>query len=312
MTAMVLSSPGSSPPPSCFAYTKTYPRPSLLGQEWTLVRVHACGLNRAELRSRANLPPGVPEFNIFQAEYYVDPPAILGEEFVGIVEEAGSASGFQKGEKVAGLIYGGGKAHDGSYAEFSLCHRRRLHRLPKNTREALAWEVVAAIPMSMVTAYGCVVLAGGLERRKRGSTVMIHGVSWSVGIWAIMLARERGATVFATTRAKDKADHLKRCGADHVVLDDELESEILKLFPKGIDIILELVGPDQILRSLGFSARYGTVIVAGVLNLQWDVGGFSPVMIPPTRNLSFYAMINSCTGGEDDELDTIEGLLRCY
>lgn len=273
------------------------------------MRVKALGLNRAELRSRANLPPGLPEFNIFQAEYHVDPPKVLGEEFVGIVEEAGAKSGFQAGERVAGLIYGGGKAHDGSYAEFTLCHRRRLYRLPKGIEGRLDWNVIGAVPMSMVTAYGCIVLAGGLERRPEGCTVLVHGGSSSVGVWAILLAKERGAKVIATTRNKDKIAHLKKVGADHVLLEGELEAEIPKLFPKGIDIILELVGPNQILRSLGLAARFGTVIIAGVLNLGWDAEGFSPVMLPPTRNLSFYTMTNSGIGGEDDGLEDMEGLL---
>lgn len=309
MAAAELTLQGATPPSACFSYNTAYPRPSLPSAEWTLVRVKALGLNRAELRSRANLPPGLPEFNIFQAEYHVDPPKVLGEEFVGIVEDAGAESGFRVGERVAGFIYGGGKAHDGSYAEFTLCHRRRLFRLPEGVETRLDWAVIAAVPMSMITAYGCIVLAGGLERRPKGSSVLVHGGSSSVGVWAVMLAKERGATVVATTRNKDKIAQLKKVGADHVLLEGELEAEIPKLFPKGLDIILELVGPNQILRSLGFAARFGTVIIAGVLNLGWDAEGFSPVMIPPTRNLSFYTMTNAGIGSEDDGLDSMEGLL---
>lgn len=88
-----------------------------------------------------------PEFNIWIDEYHEDPPKILGEEFVGEVEEAGSNTKFKKGEKVTGFIYGGGKAHDGAYAEFSLCHKRRLYRLPETN---LSWEVLGAIPMRQV------------------------------------------------------------------------------------------------------------------------------------------------------------------
>ncbi|EXJ90984.1 hypothetical protein A1O1_04091 [Capronia coronata CBS 617.96] len=328
MAAMVLTNPSPlpTPPYSCFTYRSDYPRPTLPDPEWTLVRIHACGLNRAELRSRAGLPPGIPEFNIFQAEYHADPPAILGEEFVGEVELAGSRSGFEPGERVAGIVYGGGKAHDGSYAQYSICHSRRLFRLPKpkaatttssssssSSGHHLSWEVLAAIPMSMVTAYGCIVLAGGLERKRNLTsspiTVLVHGATSSVGIWAILLAKERGATVIATTRNASKAAHLQKCGADHVLLEDQLDHDLPRLVPNGVDIVLELVGPNQTMRSLGFAARYGTVVVAGVLNLEWDAGGFNPVMIPPTRNLSFYTLTNSGVGNEDDGIDQIEGLL---
>jgi len=309
MTAAVLTNPGPSPPAQCFSYSTTYPRPTLPSPEWILCRVHAAGLNRAELRGRAALPPGRPEFNIFQAEYHEDPPKILGEEFVGEVEEAGSSTDFKRGEKVTGFIYGGGKAYDGSYAEFTLCHRRRLYRLPPET--SLSWDVVGAIPMSMWTAYGGIMLAGRLRDRGAGTSVLIHGGTSSVGIWAILLAKETGATVLATTRNPAKVDHLKRAGVDHVIFEDALEAELSRLYPRGVDIILELVGPNQILRSLNLTARYGTVVIEGVLNLQWQADGFSPVMIPPTRNLSFYTMTNSGIGSEDDEVDsqTVEAIL---
>ena len=115
MTAAMLTSPGPSPPAECFTYSHDYPRPTLPSPDWVLVRVYAAGLNRAELRSRAGAVPFPPEFNIWIDEYHQDPPKILGEEFVGVVEEPGSATAFKKGDKVAGWIYGGGKAYDGGY-----------------------------------------------------------------------------------------------------------------------------------------------------------------------------------------------------
>ena len=78
------------------------------------MRVYAGGPNRAELRSRAGPVPSSPEFNIWIVECHEDTPKILAEDFVGKVEEPCSATSFKKGEKPAGWIYGGGKAHDGS------------------------------------------------------------------------------------------------------------------------------------------------------------------------------------------------------
>lgn len=117
MRAAVLTSPGARAPEECFTIENTYPKPTLPSQEWVLVRVYAAGLNRAELRSRNGDKPGLPEFGLFQSEYHEDPPKILGEEFVGEVELAGSDTDFNPGEKVAGWVYGGGKPFDGSYAE---------------------------------------------------------------------------------------------------------------------------------------------------------------------------------------------------
>jgi NADPH:quinone reductase-like Zn-dependent oxidoreductase len=266
--------------------------------------VHAAGLNRAELRSRTGAVPFPPEFNIWIDEYHKDPPKILGEEFVGAVEEAGSETSFKKGEKVTGFIYGGGKAHDGSYAEFSICHKRRLYRLPETN---LPWDVLGAIPMSMWTAYGCIEICGGLSKRPKGSTVLIHGGTSSIGVWATLLAKDLGAVVLATTRNAAKSDRLKLAGADHVVLEDELEEEVKRLYPKGVDVAMELVSPGQCLRVLGVTARHGTLTVAGCLG-DWGTD-MSPIMIPTARNLSFYTMTNSGTGHEDDELDNVEEVL---
>ncbi|KAB2573841.1 putative zinc-type alcohol dehydrogenase-like protein YogA [Lasiodiplodia theobromae] len=307
MTAAVLTSPGAHPPTSCFTHDPLYPRPSLPSPDWILVRVHAAGLNRAELRGRAGHTPFLPEFNIFQSEYHADPPAILGEEFVGEVAEAGATTGFEPGEKVAGFIYGGGKAYDGAYAQYTVVHRRRCFRLPRET--GLGWEVLGAMPMSLWTAYGSVVLCGRLRERGEGATVLVHGATSSVGIFAILLAKERGATVVATTRQEGKLARLKEVGADYAVLEEDIEKEVLGRFPRGVDIVLELVGPDQIQRGMGLLARYGTLVVTGILNLEWEATGFNPMKIPATRCLTKHAMTNAGPGTEDDELDLVEPVL---
>ena len=300
-----------------FAYRTDYPRPTLPSEDWCLVRVKAAGLNRAELRGRTSFPPGKGEFGIFQKEYHEDPPTVLGEELVGVVEEAGSGTGFRKGEVVTAFIYGGGKAHDGAYAQYSICHKRRLYRLPfkvaDDVEKRIGWDVLGAIPMSMWTAYGSLFEAGQLEH-KRGhgkATVLIHGGTSSVGIWAVLLAKDKGFRVAATTRKAEKLERLQSAGADYAILDEELEEKIPELFPRGADVVLELVGPDMVQRALSFTARYGTAVCTGVLTKEWDIRDFRPAMIPTCRNLSFYGMTNRGSLGPDDEgLEIVEDVLK--
>ena len=309
MTAAVLSKPGFFADPSdCFTYTKDYPRPSLPSPEWVLCRVHAAGLNRAELRGRTGAAPFLAEFIIFQKEYHEDPPAILGEEFVGEVEQAGSQSGYKHGDRVTGFVYGGGKAYNGAYAEFVIVHSRRLYRLPQTS---LSWEVLAAIPMSMYTAWGALNLAARLGERST-PVVLIHGATSSVGVWALLIAKAAGATIVATTRNTTKVQQLKQAGADHVVLENVLDDEIPKLYSEGVDIVVELVGPDQVSRCVQLCARYGTTVLVGPLNKIWSANNFEPFSIPPTRNVSFFTMTNSGLGSEDADVDhnTINGLLE--
>jgi len=208
-----------------------------------------------------------------------------GEEFVGIVEIAGSKTKFKPGDAVTGFIYGGGKAHDGAYAEYTLAHSQRLFRLPKTS---LPWQVLGAIPMSMWTAYGSLFVAGQLSQ---SSTVLIHGATSSVGLWAVLLAKEHDCTVIATTRKEEKVAKLRQAGADHVVLEHELNDRLKDLAPKGVDCLLELVGPDTIKTfALSSLARHGILVVTGVLTKQWSMGDFTPALIPPTRKMTFYSM----------------------
>lgn len=302
MTASVLDIPRKT-----LSLSTKYPRPTLPSQDWILVNIKAAGLNRAELRSRTSDIPGKGEFNIFQAEYHEEPPVILGEEFVGLVHEAGSNTRFKVGEKVAGWIFGGGKAHDGAYAQFVICHKRRLYHLPQDT--TLDWETLGAIPMSMWTAYGSIFEAGQLQS---GQTLLVHGGTSSVGIWACLLAQERGCTVIATTRNRDKVEKLKAAGPDHVVLEEDLQhGAIMKIVPKGVDVILELVGPDALESfTLQNLARHGTAVCTGMLTKGWDIKGFRPSMIPPTRKLTFYGMTNRGSLGDEDEcLEIVEDVL---
>jgi len=288
MKAAVLASPGAATPQECFRIDPHYPKPTLPSPEWVLVRVYAAGLNRAELRGRNADEPAPPEFGIYQDEYHPDPPKILGEEFVGVVEEVGEESGekFRKGDRVAAWVYGGGKAYDGAYAEFVIVKSLVLFHLPPGT-EDLPWEVVGAVPMSMWTAYGSLFVAG---ETKPGATVLIHGGTSSVGLWAILLAKDKGCKVIATTRQEWKRKKLEEAGADHVLLEDELKDGLKKVASDGVDTCLELVGPDA-LTSVGLPllARHGSVVVTGVLTKAWTIKDFEPAMIPSTRKITMYA-----------------------
>lgn len=206
---------------------------------------------------------------------------------------------------MTGYIYGGGKAHDGAYAQYTLCHRRRLYRLPKTT---LSWEVLGSIPMSLWTAYGSIFESGQLQA---GQTLLVHGGTTSVGLFAILLAKSIGCTVAATTRQESKLNRLRATGADHVFLEKRLSEQMLHHFPQGVDVILELLGPNQLVDfTFRHLARHGTAVCTGMLDKQWALEGFRPSMIPPTRKLTFYGMTNRGSAGSEDEgLDKVEPVL---
>jgi NADPH:quinone reductase-like Zn-dependent oxidoreductase len=291
MRAAVLTSPGVSPPSACFTIDYAYPKPTLPSPDWVLVRVYAAGLNRAELRSR-NGDPGHPlEFNLYKDEYHEDPPAILGEEMGGVIEVAGANTSFTPGDKVAAWMFGGGKAHNGSYAEYAVSRKECVVKI----KTSLPWEVVGGAATSMWTAYGALILSANM---KENSTVFIHGATGSVGVWGILLAKDKGCTVIATTRQTSKIDALKRAGADHVLLEEDLPNSIGALVPAGIKVWFELIGTEfNEPYAFPLMAKYGTVVDLGMLTKNLMMDAWSLVALGSTRRLTMYT-----TEAEDMEI----------
>lgn len=295
MKAAVLTNPGHGPPTECFTY-QDYPKPTMPGPGWILVRVRSFGVNHAELRSRTGYPAIPGEFIIYQPWYHVEPCTILGEDMIGEVVDSKSAA-FQPGEKVVATHSGLGKAYDGSYAQFAIVHERRLWHLPQNT--TVPWVVLGALPMPLVTAWQSLMVAGRLGQRPKGATVVVHGAASTVGVFAMLIAQDHGATVIGTTRSKEKIPKLKQAGGEYVLLESELDTEVLKIAPNGVDIVIELVGCDQIMRGLQWCALQGTVVLCGILNGSVTAPDFNFVKIPTGRNLSFGSLLNEGCGGQD-------------
>ena len=106
-----------------------------------------------------------------------------------------------------------------------------------------------------------------------------------------VLAKQHGATVAATTRRAERDAMLKDNGADHVFIDGgKIADDVRRVFPVGVDKVLELVGTTTLLDSLLCAARYGSVCMTGMVGDAWEFEQFSPMdAIPPTVNLTTYA-----------------------
>lgn len=136
-----------------------------------------------------------------------------------------------------------GSERQGAFAAF----------MAARSRDAVAvnstWSDVelASIPCATTTAEGM------LQRANLGAeNVLITGASGGVGSAAIMLAKRRGATVWAVTKA-DKADELRKIGADHTIDRDADFGENI------FDVVIDLVaGPrfDDLLNVLKQAGRY--------------------------------------------------------
>ena len=247
---------------------------------WILIRVKAFGLNRSELFTRQGHSPGV-KF-----------PRVLGIEAVGTVEEARGGE-FKPGQSVATAMGGMGREFDGSYAEYTCVPAGQVQAIDTT----LDWQTFGALPEMIQTAWGS--LNTSLQL-KPGQSLLIRGGTTSVGLAAAVLAKKQGATVAATTRKADREAMLKQNGADHVFIDSgEIAGDVRRVFPQGVDRVLELVGTTTLLDSLQCAARFGSVCMTGMVGNAWELDRFSPMgAIPTSVNLTTYA------GGADDFVRT--------
>lgn len=167
------------------------------------LRVQAVGLNRAESM-------------FYHGQYLEQPqmPSRLGYEAAGIVEAVGE--GVDQGwvGKAVSTVPGFSMARYGTLGEEAVVPVTALGEYPANLSPAQA----AAIWMQYLTAYGALVHIGGV---KAGDFVSIPAASSSVGLAAIQIVRDAGATAIAVTRTGAKRKELVTLGAHHVVASDE-------------------------------------------------------------------------------------------
>ena len=219
---------------------------------WVLVRVRAFGLNRAELITRSGGSGDAVRF-----------PRVIGIECAGEVVD-GSDSGLEVGQVVVAAMGEMGRAFDGGYQQYALLPV--THVIPVET--TLDWATLGAIPETFGTAWG------SLEelRLASGDSVLIHGATSSVGMAAITIAKDRGLTVFATTRQETKRAALMANGADHVLIDDGgPAAKVREIAPGGVTGVYELVGAAALLDSLHALAGGGRACIAGYLEDEWEL-----------------------------------------
>lgn len=161
----------------------------------------------------------------------------------------------------------------------------------------LDWPTLGALPEMIQTAWGSLHTALQIQE---GQTLLIRGGTTSVGLAATVLAKNNGVTVAATTRQPEREAMLRENGADHVFIDTgEIAEEVRRVFPGGVNRVLELVGTITLLDSLRAAARHGVVCMTSMVGNQWTFEHFAPMeAIPTTVQLTIYA------GEADDFLST--------
>ena len=275
MKAAVIRRPG--PPEVLTIEELPIPTPK---SGWVLIRVKSFGLNRSELFTRQGHSPNVTF------------PRVLGIEAVGLVEAAPGGE-FEPGQAVATAMGGMGRGFDGGNAEYTCVPATQVQRIDTT----LDWQTLGALPEMIQTAWGSLRTALQLTP---GQSLLIRGGTTSVGLAAAVLAKKHGAIVAATSRQVGREQMLKDNGADHVFIDSgKIAADVRRVFPNGVDRVLELIGTTTLLDSLQTAAPHGVVCMTGMVGDEWELQNFSPMgAIPTAVSLTTYA------GGADDFVNT--------
>lgn len=208
------------------------------------INVKALGINRAEIMYRTG-------------QYVIDPvfPAKMGYEAAGDVTAVGAnVTDIKVGDRVS-VIPAFSFANYGMYGELVNAPAHAVAKIP----DGISYEQAAATWMKYVTAFGALVLMGGM---KAGDTVVLGAASSSVGLAAIQIANMMGATPIALTRKLDIEKQLKDAGAAHVFTsnDPELTNKIRAISGgKGARLVFDPVGGPcaaPLFRAMAFDGIY--------------------------------------------------------
>jgi NADPH2:quinone reductase len=207
-----------------------------------LIDVEAISIEGGDLLARAGSPPP-------------SVPHIVGYLAAGTVVEVGAGvENRAVGDRVVSLSMAG------SHASKRVVPAITTWPIP----EGLDAPRAACIPVAFGTAQECLFTAGHLDA---GQTTLIHAGAGGVGMAAIQLAKRAGATVISTASSDEKLERLRELGLDHGINyanEDFVERTRELTDGRGADVILDSVGGQNLVNSIGALAYRGTLVSVGM------------------------------------------------
>src|SRR3954452_18472763 len=185
-----------------------------------VIDVEAISIEGGDLLARAGSPPP-------------STPHVVGYLAAGTIAEVGAGvDDREPGERVVALAMAGS------------------HAARRAVPAVMTWPIIegldaaraACVPVAIGTAQECLFTAGRLHA---GQTVLIHAGGGGVGMAAIQLAKQAGATVLATASNDEKLERLKEFGLDHGInyaKDDFVERTKELTGDRGADVVIDSIG----------------------------------------------------------------------
>lgn len=211
------------------------------------VRVHAAGLNFADVMARLGLYPDAPR-----------PPCVVGYEAAGVVDAVGEGAGpLAPGARVLVLSRFGG------HADVLCAPAGQVFAIP----DAMSFEDAAALPLNYLTAHHALFRVAAL---RRGESVLVHMAAGGVGIAALQLCRTVPDVVTFGTASRAKHDAIRAEGCRHPIdyraVDYEVEVRRLTA-GRGVDVVLDPLGLGDWRKGYRLLRPGGRLVAYGVANL---------------------------------------------
>ncbi len=205
------------------------------------VRIHASGINRADLMQLKGHYPAPPGYS-----------DIMGLECAGTLEEVGAeVEGYSVGDRVCALLAAG------AYADEVVCDSRQLFPLPEH------WNFVqgGAFIEAFATAWLNLYQLGKLEPKEN---VLLYAGASGVGSAAIQLCRTLENPVTVVVGNEQKRAFCLSLGADEAVIRDDACWDNLQL-SAPFNLVLDPVAGDWLQKSVSLLALDGRLMLIGLM-----------------------------------------------
>ena len=191
-----------------------------------------------------------------EAKSYVPPFPLNGPLDGGAIGtvQASRHPDFKVGDPVSSML---------GWRDAFVARGEQLTRLPATALPSQLF--LGALGMPGMTAWA------GLHKVARlqaGETLLVSAASGAVGTMAVQLAKRAGARVIGSTGSADKVAYLKTLGADAVINYREtpdLDAELARLAPEGIQVYFENVGGAMLDAALNNMALHGRIVLCGLI-----------------------------------------------
>ena len=238
MTAVVVTNEGVS--------VKDVETPTPKNNE-ILVKVYACGLNRADLVVADGGAHGASG----------GPGTTVGMEFSGEVVEFGNeVKGYSIGDRV---MCSGSSA----WAEYAVADHGRVIKIPNNNMDYLK---ASTYPIALATMHNAILTVGNFTK---GQSILIQGASSGVGLMGLQIAKHLEAKIVIGTSTKaNKVEKLKSLGADLVLnsKDPDWANQVLSVTEgQGVDLVVDQLSGYTVNQNMQATKIKGKIVNVGRL-----------------------------------------------